>query len=76
LAVVSPLVFYGEGRLSDPRSWAAFLLFNGFWIACILGPLGARAAFVRRRTALSWGVMAWPFAWGVVVAITFWVMVH
>jgi hypothetical protein len=75
-AVMSPLVFYADSDLSNPLAWAAFLLFQGFWIALILGPLGAWLAFSRGRTAVSWTAMACPAAWGGLVAITLWLLLR
>ena len=62
-ALVSPLVFDHPGNALNPIAWLAFLLLVGFWVVCLLAPLGAWWLFRQGREPLAWAVMAAPLAW-------------
>jgi len=62
-ALVSPLVFDHPGNTLNPLAWLAFLLLIGFWVVCLLAPLGAWWLFRQGREPLAWAVMAAPVAW-------------
>jgi hypothetical protein len=62
-ALVSPLVFDHPGNTLNPVAWLAFLLLIGFWVVCLLAPLGAWWLFRQDREPLAWAVMASPLAW-------------
>ncbi len=62
-ALVSPLVFDHPGNALNPLAWLAFLLLIGFWVVCLLAPLGAWWLFRQAREPLAWAVMAAPLAW-------------
>jgi len=62
-ALVSPLVFDHPGNALNPLAWLAFLLLIGFWVVCLLAPVGAWWLFRQAREPLAWAVMAAPVAW-------------
>ena len=62
-ALVSPLVFDHPGNALNPLAWLAFVLLIGFWVVCLLAPLGAWWLFRQEREPLAWAIMAAPLAW-------------
>lgn len=67
-ALVSPLVFDHPGNTFNPLAWIAFLLMVGFWVVCLLAPLGAWILFRRDREPLAWATMTTPLLWAVLLA--------
>jgi hypothetical protein len=66
-ALVSPLVFDHPGNALNPLAWLAFLLLIGFWVVCLLAPVGAWWLFRQDREPLAWAIMAAPLAWMVLL---------
>ena len=63
-ALFSPLVFDHPGNAYNPLAWLAFLLIVGFWVVCLVAPIGAWWLFVRQdREPLAWAAVAAPLAW-------------
>lgn len=62
-ALFSPLIFDNPGNRFNPFAWLAFILTVGFWVICIVAPLGAWWLFRNGREPLAWGAVAAPVAW-------------
>lgn len=62
-AIFSPLVFDRAGNMMNPLAWLGFILMIGFWVVCVLAPLGAWIAYRRGQEPLAWAAMASPLAW-------------